>query len=65
MNLLHAIDDTKRALSRCRAALTTLGDLQRTPEHRALIVSMTKLILSLESELAALRYAARHPEVRA
>ena len=61
MNVLLAINDTKAALSRCRAALTTLGELRSTDEHRGLIVALTKVILALESELASLRYAVRHP----
>jgi hypothetical protein len=65
VNPLHAIDDTKRALKAARAFLTMLGDLPRSPAHREMMTSQTSVILSLESELAQLRYQARHPEVRA
>lgn len=65
MNLHLAIDDTKKALSRARAALTTLCELSRTPQHRDLIVQPQKVIDALEVELRELRYAARHSEARA
>lgn len=65
MNIHLAIDDTKKALSRARAAHTTLCELSRSPGHQALIVSLQRVITALETELAALRYAARHPEVAA
>ena len=61
MNILLAIDDTKKALSRARAALTTLCELARTPEHREHVVSLQHVIAALEVELSALRYQARHP----
>ena len=65
MNLLLAIDDTKRALSRARAARTTLCELNITPAHCALVVSLQKVIEALEVELRALRYQAQHPRATA
>lgn len=57
-----AIEDTKKALSRARAAHTTLCELSRTPGHQTLIVALQKVITALETELSALRYEARHKE---
>lgn len=65
MNVHLAIDDTKKALSRSRAALTTLGELAVTPAHRRLVVQLQEVIDELEVELRALRYQAQHPKVAA
>ena len=65
MNLSLAIEDTKKALSRARAARTTLTELSLTAEHRALVVALQNVIEALEVELRSLRYQLRHPEVTA
>ena len=64
MNLPLAIEDTKKALSRARAARTTLCELNNSPEHRGYVVALEAVIAALVVELASLRYAVRH-EVRA
>lgn len=61
MNILLAIDDTKKALRTARAAHATLCELARTPEHQTHVVALQKVIAALEVELSALRYQARHP----
>lgn len=62
MNIHVTITQTERALSRAKAALTTLG---RLGTHREHLVSLQRLINELEETLYRLRHEARHPKVAA
>ena len=58
---IRRLDRLLTEATRYRNALGRLGSAR----HRVRIAAVSADIESLKSELAALRYAARHPEVRA
>lgn len=59
------ITRTRKAIARAKAAVTTLGQCGAKPEHRELMAKLHAVVEALETELRALRYAARHQKAAA
>lgn len=60
-----AIRKTESAIAGCVGSRTRLCKLPRTPVRRAFLKALEHAIDELETELARLKYAARHPKAAA
>lgn len=65
MNIHETIRKTVSALAGAEGAKTRLTKLPITPQRREWLSALERVIGELETELRALRYAARHPKAAA